>query len=166
MWLNRVCHRRSAATARQRNRAAWIEPFGQSHCPHAVGLVEVRYSGARCCPCTASRPVSCANTPCQECGMNDVRSASNNCSAARVIVSGRVDAYRDCVVYAKRIPPALPLMLAAIFAAGAMSSKGYGAPTDAPYGSWRSPITSAMLVQGAVRFGDMSVDGDTLYWVE
>jgi dipeptidyl aminopeptidase/acylaminoacyl peptidase len=37
---------------------------------------------------------------------------------------------------------------------------------EAPYGSWRSPISAPMLVQGAVRFGDMSVDGDTLYWVE
>src|SRR4029077_16473160 len=39
-------------------------------------------------------------------------------------------------------------------------------PTVAPYGSWRSPISAKMLVQGAVRFGDVAVDGDTLYWVE
>lgn len=39
-------------------------------------------------------------------------------------------------------------------------------PTVAPYGSWRSPISTTMLVQGAVRFGDVAVDGDTLYWVE
>src|SRR5262245_32067443 len=105
-------------------------------------------------------------TLCQECGMKDARFALNSCSAACVIESGRVAAYRDCVVYAKRIPFALPLMLAAIFASGVVSTNGSGAPTVAPYGSWRSPITSLMLVQGAVRFGDMSADGDTLYWVE
>jgi dipeptidyl aminopeptidase/acylaminoacyl peptidase len=41
-----------------------------------------------------------------------------------------------------------------------------GEPTEAPYGSWRSPISARMLVEGAVRFGDMSADGQTLYWVE
>ena len=39
-------------------------------------------------------------------------------------------------------------------------------PTVAPYGSWRSPISAQMLVQGAVRFGDVAIDGDTLYWIE
>src|SRR5688572_326410 len=39
-------------------------------------------------------------------------------------------------------------------------------PVEAPYGSWRSPISAKMLVQGAVRFGDVSIDGDTIYWVE
>lgn len=39
-------------------------------------------------------------------------------------------------------------------------------PTIAPYGAWRSPISTPMLVQGAVRFGDVAVDGETLYWVE
>ena len=40
------------------------------------------------------------------------------------------------------------------------------APKSAPYGSWKSPITTEMLVQGQVRFGDLTLDGDTLYWVE
>lgn len=39
-------------------------------------------------------------------------------------------------------------------------------PTVASYGSWRSPISTQMLVQGAVRFGDVAIDGETLYWVE
>src|SRR5215211_4889929 len=39
-------------------------------------------------------------------------------------------------------------------------------PTIAPYGSWRSPISSQMLVQGAIRFGDVVTDGETVYWVE
>ncbi len=56
------------------------------------------------------------------------------------------------------------MMLAALFAGSA--STPASEPTVAPYGSWRSPITTQMLVQGSVRFGDMSVDGDTVYWVE
>ena len=56
-------------------------------------------------------------------------------------------------------------MCAAAFSAGS-SSAGAGEATTAPYGAWRSPITPQMLVQGAVRFGDVAVDGETLYWVE
>jgi dipeptidyl aminopeptidase/acylaminoacyl peptidase len=56
-------------------------------------------------------------------------------------------------------------MLLFVFAAG-LSNRGGAAPTIAPYGSWKSAITAEMLVQGAVRFGDVSIDGDTLYWVE
>ncbi len=56
-------------------------------------------------------------------------------------------------------------MLFAAFSAG-MSQHAAGEPSEAPYGSWRSPISAEMLVQGAVRFGDVSIDGDTVYWVE
>jgi dipeptidyl aminopeptidase/acylaminoacyl peptidase len=38
--------------------------------------------------------------------------------------------------------------------------------TIAPYGAWRSPISTQMLVKGAVRFGDVATDGDTVYWIE
>jgi dipeptidyl aminopeptidase/acylaminoacyl peptidase len=61
------------------------------------------------------------------------------------------------------------LMLAMLFAAfSARASQTAGAvePTTAPFGSWRSPITAQMLVEKSARFGDMSLDGDTLYWVE
>ena len=57
-------------------------------------------------------------------------------------------------------------MFFAAFSAGASRHASAAEPTIAPYGSWRSPITTQMLVQGAVRFGDLSLDGDTLYWVE
>src|SRR5262245_19722404 len=57
------------------------------------------------------------------------------------------------------------LMLLFVSSAG-VSQHGHAAPTVAPYGSWKSPISAEMLVQGAVRFGDVSIDGDTLYWVE
>ena len=46
------------------------------------------------------------------------------------------------------------------------SDSGATKPTTAPYGSWRSPVSAQMLVQGAVRFGDVATDGDILYWVE
>src|SRR4051794_13823486 len=38
--------------------------------------------------------------------------------------------------------------------------------TSAPYGSWLSPITSAMLVERAVELSDLVVDGETIYWIE
>ncbi|MFN0110545.1 MAG: S9 family peptidase [Blastocatellia bacterium] len=36
----------------------------------------------------------------------------------------------------------------------------------APYGSWRSPITSDLIVAGTVRLGQIELDGDNVYWVE
>ncbi len=39
-------------------------------------------------------------------------------------------------------------------------------PQIAPYGSWDSPINPAMLTAGALRFDELDVDGDDLYWVE
>src|SRR5687768_14700478 len=57
-------------------------------------------------------------------------------------------------------------MLFAAFSNGASRTSPGAEPTVAPYGSWRSPVTTQMLVQGAVRFGDISLDGDTPYWVE
>jgi dipeptidyl aminopeptidase/acylaminoacyl peptidase len=55
-----------------------------------------------------------------------------------------------------------------IFAAftGVVGQSAAGEPHVAPFGSWKSPISAEMLVQGAVRFGDVSIDGDTVYWVE
>jgi dipeptidyl aminopeptidase/acylaminoacyl peptidase len=47
-----------------------------------------------------------------------------------------------------------------------MSNCSAAEPAEAPYGSWQSPISAEMLVQGAVRFGDVSIDGGTVYWVE
>jgi dipeptidyl aminopeptidase/acylaminoacyl peptidase len=37
--------------------------------------------------------------------------------------------------------------------------------TVAPYGSWKSPITSEAIAAGAMRIGDV-VDGDAVYWTE
>jgi dipeptidyl aminopeptidase/acylaminoacyl peptidase len=56
-------------------------------------------------------------------------------------------------------------MLLAAFSSG-RPSQATAAPTVAPYGSWRSPISTHMLVEGAVRFYDVVTDGDTVYWTE
>ena len=39
-------------------------------------------------------------------------------------------------------------------------------PTTAPYGSWKSPITSEAIVAEVVGFGGIALDGDDLYWLE
>lgn len=38
--------------------------------------------------------------------------------------------------------------------------------TVSPYGSWKSPITSDLIVSGTVGLGQISIDGDDIYWVE
>ena len=45
-------------------------------------------------------------------------------------------------------------------------SEQSGSRRIAPYGSWESPITTEMLTAGALRFDELDVDGDDLYWVE
>ena len=39
-------------------------------------------------------------------------------------------------------------------------------PAVAPCGSWKSPITSDLIVQDAVSLGSIQLDGDDVYWVE
>lgn len=39
-------------------------------------------------------------------------------------------------------------------------------PQTARYGSWESPISTEMLTSGALRFIEIDVDGDDIYWVE
>lgn len=39
-------------------------------------------------------------------------------------------------------------------------------PVTVPYGSWKSPITTALIVSGAVGLGQIALDGDEVYWVE
>jgi hypothetical protein len=35
-----------------------------------------------------------------------------------------------------------------------------------PFGSWKSPITSDLLVAGSVRLGQLALDGGDVYWTE
>jgi dipeptidyl aminopeptidase/acylaminoacyl peptidase len=39
-------------------------------------------------------------------------------------------------------------------------------PKTAPYGSWKSPITSDLIVAQATMLSDVRVDGDDIYWLE
>jgi dipeptidyl aminopeptidase/acylaminoacyl peptidase len=39
-------------------------------------------------------------------------------------------------------------------------------PKIAPYGSWKSPITSDLIVEGSVGLGQPAFDGDDIYWME
>ena len=36
----------------------------------------------------------------------------------------------------------------------------------APYGSWKSPITSDLIVKGLIGVGQVALDGDDIYWSE
>ena len=36
----------------------------------------------------------------------------------------------------------------------------------APYGSWKSPITSDLIVAGTIGLGQIALDGDDVYWIE
>ena len=36
----------------------------------------------------------------------------------------------------------------------------------APYGSWKSPITSALIVERSIGLPDVRLDGDAIYWLE
>src|SRR5918912_2123246 len=36
----------------------------------------------------------------------------------------------------------------------------------APYGSWKSPITSDLIVKGSIGVGMVMLDGDDVYWIE
>jgi dipeptidyl aminopeptidase/acylaminoacyl peptidase len=50
-----------------------------------------------------------------------------------------------------------------------MMNKGsalLNSPKIAPYGSWKSPITSDLIVEGSVGLSQPSFDGDDIYWME
>src|SRR5579871_1891130 len=40
------------------------------------------------------------------------------------------------------------------------------AAKTAPYGSWKSPITSDLIVAQATMLSDVRIDGDHIYWLE
>ena len=39
-------------------------------------------------------------------------------------------------------------------------------PETLPYGAWRSPITSDLIVGESIGLGDILVDGPDIYWIE
>ncbi len=47
-----------------------------------------------------------------------------------------------------------------------MNKQERQASTVAPYGAWKSPITSDLIVSGTVGLGQIAIDGGDIYWVE
>jgi dipeptidyl aminopeptidase/acylaminoacyl peptidase len=41
-----------------------------------------------------------------------------------------------------------------------------GESSVAPYGSWKSPITSTLIVKGSIGVGQVALDGEDIYWIE
>ncbi len=41
-----------------------------------------------------------------------------------------------------------------------------GRQVVSPYGSWKSPITSDLIVAGAIRLGQFATNGNAIYWLE
>lgn len=39
-------------------------------------------------------------------------------------------------------------------------------PREAPYGSWKSPITADLIVTGSISLGQIVLDGHDVYWTE
>ncbi len=39
-------------------------------------------------------------------------------------------------------------------------------PSQAPFGSWKSPITSELIVSGSIRIGLVALDGEDIFWTE
>ena len=39
-------------------------------------------------------------------------------------------------------------------------------PQSAPYGSWKSPITSDLIVSESISITGIAIDGDDVYWIE
>src|SRR5499427_10576727 len=63
------------------------------------------------------------------------------------------------------IVPAVSVDLRGITAAMSSSSSSSSTKT-APYGSWKSPITSDLIVAQSISLGEVQLDGENLYWVE
>ena len=38
-------------------------------------------------------------------------------------------------------------------------------PTTAPYGSWKSPITTDLVVAGVIGLGQIALDDEDIYWM-
>jgi dipeptidyl aminopeptidase/acylaminoacyl peptidase len=61
---------------------------------------------------------------------------------------------------------AAALMATASLVAGCMQQDTQEARTEAPYGDWISPLTAARVTAGALRLGEIALDGNDVYWTE
>lgn len=53
-----------------------------------------------------------------------------------------------------------------LFTPVARKLKSMSTPKTASYGSWKSPITSDLIVSGSIGLGTVAVDGEDIYWLE
>ncbi|MGD9906589.1 MAG: prolyl oligopeptidase family serine peptidase [Vicinamibacterales bacterium] len=56
--------------------------------------------------------------------------------------------------------------LASACGGGGVGSSSGPTVTEAPYGAWASPLTAARATAGALRLGQIALDGDDVYWLE
>ncbi len=56
-------------------------------------------------------------------------------------------------------------LLAAACGGGSVSNSSPAA-VEAPYGAWASPLSAARATAGALRLGQIALDGDDVYWLE
>src|SRR5918993_1749767 len=50
--------------------------------------------------------------------------------------------------------------------AGCMQKNTQEPKTVAPYGAWSSPLTASRVTAGALRLGEIALDGEDVYWTE
>ncbi len=58
------------------------------------------------------------------------------------------------------------LMTIVSLVTGCMQQDTQQTKTEAPYGAWTSPLTAARVTAGALRLGEIALDGDDVYWTE
>ena len=57
-------------------------------------------------------------------------------------------------------------LLASACGGGSVTSNSRGPVTEAPYGTWMSPLSAARATAGALRLGQIALDGDDVYCLE
>src|SRR5437773_696233 len=57
-------------------------------------------------------------------------------------------------------------MRASYRAVAQLKSSVYDAGMIAPFGSWKSPVTTDLIVAESVSLGQIALDGDDVYWLE
>lgn len=51
-------------------------------------------------------------------------------------------------------------------ASGEPPRSAASSPTPAPFGTWRSPISAALVAEAGLRLHSVALDGDDIYWIE
>ena len=65
-----------------------------------------------------------------------------------------------------RLPRMAGPLMTLVTMAGCMQQDTKAIRTEAPYGAWTSPLTATRVTAGALRLGEIALDGDDVYWTE